>query len=445
MSALTRLALALNDFSERWIPSALAISCILTFVAIGMAFALTDAGPLKILNSWGGGVWVLLEFAMQMTLIMISGSLLAESPALRRGLDALAGVPRTPRGAVVWLAFLSMALCWVHWGLGLIGSAFLARRIALRQPRVHYPLLVAVAYWGMGASWHGGLSGSATLLMATPKHFMESTVGLIPLSQTTFSSLNLALVAVSFVMAVALAWALYPDASHARPVDAEALKSFQDLPKVQASQARTLSAIVERSWACNGALGLLGLGWLALDYSANGFTLTFNKINLFFISIAFLSYPNPGALAAASERAAGYAHGIILQYPLYAGVFGLIKGCGLDVKLGQFFVSLGGAEGFPLVVYTYSAILNYFIPSGGSKWTVEAPYLLEAAKTLDVKFSTVVLAYAWGDMLTDLIQPFFCLPLLAIAKVEFREILGYEMIALVAWAALGVVAFGFLA
>lgn len=445
MPALTRLALALNAFSERWIPSALAISCLLTFVAFGMAFTLTDAGPLKVLNAWGGGVWALLEFAMQMTLIMISGSLLAESPALRRGLDALASVPRSPRGAVVWLAFLSMALCWVHWGLGLIGSAFLARRLALRQPKVHYPLLVAAAYWGMGASWHGGLSGSATLLVATPKHFLESTIGIIPLSQTTFSPLNLSLVAVSFVLAVALAWALYPSEKDVRHADPAALESFKDPAPPHLPAARTFSAKIERSWLCNGALGALGLAWLAQDAAVNGFTLTFNKINLLFISAAFLSYPNPGALAAASERAAGYAHGIILQYPLYAGVFGLIKGTGLDVTLGRFFVSLGGVEGFPLVVYGYSAILNYFIPSGGSKWAVEAPYLLEAAKTLGVPYSKVVLAYAWGDMLTDLLQPFFCLPLLAIAKVEFREILGYEMIAMVLWGALGVLVFGFLA
>lgn len=439
MPLLTRAALALNGFSQRWIPSAFAISGLLTGVVFALALLLTPATLSGCVEAWGSGVWALLEFAMQMCLIMVTGSLLAESPALRRGLDALARVPTTPRGAVVWLAFLSMSLCWLHWGLGLIASAFLARRLAARHPTAHYPLLVAVAYWGMGTVWHAGLSGSAPLLVATPKHFMEAKVGLIPLADTIFSPFNLALVAATFALMLALAWALYPE--EARGVDPKALESFAEPPPAPVPSGGSFSARLERSWALNGALGLLGLAWLALDASRAGPALTFNKLNLLFFSCALLAYPSPAAFSAAAERAASYVHGIIVQFPLYAGVYGVIKGAGLDALLAGWFVDLAGPRAFPLVMYWYSGVLNYFIPSGGSKWAVEAPYVLEAARTLDVPYAKVVLAYAWGDMLTDLLQPFFCLPLLAIAKVEFREILGYEMIAFLACGALGSAAF----
>lgn len=426
MPLLTRIALALNRFSERWIPSSLAIVAILTFLTFGMAAALTGAGPVKLVSAWGDGFWKLLEFSMQMSLMMVTGSLLAESPAMRRAFDALARVPRTPKGAVVWLAFLSMAICWLHWALGLIASAFLARRLAVRHPKVHYPLLVAVAYWGMGTIWHAGLSGSATLLIASPRHFMEPQIGVIPLSQTAFAPFNVALIAVTVLVMLGLAWAMYPR-------DGIITGDVAEEPPVRFKPGR--------GWLISGGLGLVGLAWIAQDLAANGFGVTFNKLNLLFLSLSLVLYPSPEEFTASAEKAVNYVHGIIVQYPMYAGIYGIIKGTGLDVLFGAWFVKFSTVETFPVIVYWYSAVLNYFIPSAGSKFAVEAPFVLEAAKTLGVPYAKIVLAYCWGDMVTDLIQPFFCLPLLAIAKVEFKEVLGYEMIAFIVCAFVGTVAF----
>lgn len=430
MPFLTRIAVALNRFAEKWLPSSLAIVGILTFVTFALAWGLTDKTPIQLVGAWGDGFWRLLEFAMQMSLMMVTGSLLAESPALRRGFDALARVPKTPRGAVVWLAFLSMAICYLHWALGLIASAFLARRLAVRHPKVHYPLLVAVAYWGMGTIWHAGLSGSATLLIATPKHFLESQVGVIPLSETAFAPFNLALILVTVVVMLGLAWALYPKEAHG--LAEKDLAELREAPV--AFKPKT-------NWLVSGGLGLVGLAWLAQDAAANGFGVTFNKLNLLFLSLSLVLYPSPEEFTASAEKAVNYVHGIIVQYPMYAGIYGIIKGAGLDVIFGSWFVSLSTAKTFPVVVYCYSAVFNYFIPSAGSKFAVEAPYILEAAKTLGVPYAKIVLAYCWGDMVTDLIQPFFCLPLLAIAKVDFKDVLGYEMIAMVVCASLGMTAF----
>jgi short-chain fatty acids transporter len=160
-----------------------------------------------------------------------------------------------------------------------------------------------------------------------------------------------------------------------------------------------------------------------------------------FLTAAVLLHGTPASLLAASEEAAGVLHGIVLQFPLYAGIYGIFKSTGLSDRIGEAFVAIASPRTFPAVVYWYSGLVNYFVPSGGSKWAIEAPYLLRAAKDLGVAPEKVVLAYAWGDMATDLIQPFWALPLLAVAKVEFKEILGFLLLAFFVYVPLVSVAF----
>nr|WP_279637254.1 TIGR00366 family protein [Corallococcus sicarius] len=161
-------------------------------------------------------------------------------------------------------------------------------------------------------------------------------------------------------------------------------------------------------------------GWRALNL---------NVVNFTFLVLAVLLHGTPARLLKASEEAASVLHGIVLQFPLYAGIYGIFKATGLTERIGELFVSLSTRETFPAIVYLYSGVVNYFVPSGGSKWAIEAPYLLEAASRLGVAPEKVVLAYAWGDMATDLIQPFWALPLLAVARLEFKDILGFLLVA----------------
>lgn len=433
----------MTAFSERFVPSPFVIACLLTGFTFLVAWAGAGKGPADCARFWGDGLWSLLEFAMQMCLILVTGSILADARVVGAGLDRLAAVPRTPRGAVVWMAAASMALCWLHWGLGIVASAFLARRIAGSKPETDYRLLVAVSYFGMGAVWHAGLSGSAPLLVATPKHFLEDRIGLIPLSATIFSPFNLALTAAVVALLCAYAWWVYPERAEDRLLlGPEALARLEPPPPPQPPKPPTAWLdLLENSRWVTLALGLLGLAWLGLDWARGGLHLTFNKMNLLFLSLGLLLHDSPSSFSAAAERAGPLTWGIIVQYPLYAGIYGLIKGSGLDVLAGRWFVSIAGPKTYPVIIYWYSGLLNYFIPSGGAKWAVEAPYILEAAKTLGVPYEKMVLAYAWGDMVTDLIQPFFCLPLLAVAKIDFKEILGYEAVAFGLCAALGSAAF----
>ncbi|OGS05644.1 MAG: hypothetical protein A3G41_05540 [Elusimicrobia bacterium RIFCSPLOWO2_12_FULL_59_9] len=443
---MVRLALKLTAWTEKYVPSALVIACLLSAAAFVLAMGLAGKSLSQCIGYWGDGFWALSTFGMQMCLILMTGSLIASSPWAQGRLDRLAGIPKTPRAAVVTLAAASLALAWLHWGVGLIASAFLVRSFVRRHPRVDYRLLVAVAYLGLGAVWHAGLSGSAPLLVATPNHFLAEQIGLVPLSQTTFSAFNLALTAVTALSLLAAAYLLYPERQEdAVTAPEDALNHFAQAERAEpiaGAPSRWLK-FWEQSYAVNAAIGLAGALWIIRDIRLNGMALTIDKVNFFFLILSFLLYPNPTAFSRSAEKASGYVHGIIIQFPIYAGIFGVIKGSGLDRIIGSWFVAVSTKECFPLVVYWYSGLLNYFIPSGGSKWAIEAPYILEASRSLGVPFSKTVLAYAWGDMVTDMIQPFWCLPLLAVARLEFKDILGYELIVFLLCALIGSAAFLF--
>ncbi|MGZ3458999.1 MAG: short-chain fatty acid transporter [Archangium sp.] len=427
METLVRMAEALGRFSARFVPSSFAIAVLLTLLTLGLALGWAEAPPARVLEAWGGGFWELLTFSMQMALVMFTGYLLALTHPVRSLLERLAGLARGPRGAVVLMAAVSMGLAYINWGLSLVASAMLVRFVARRQPEVDYRLLVACAYFGLGATWHAGLSASAPLLVATPGHFLEKQLGVIPIDRTLFSTFNLVLLVVVVGVLTLMAWALHPPPGRAVRVDPAILEQLQDFEPPVRPAEKSPAVWLDYSPLLNVVFGALGLLWFGRHLWLNGGwkALNLNVVNFLFLTLAVLLHGTPARLLKASEEAAGVLHGIVLQFPLYAGIYGIFKATGLTDRIGQLFVSLSNAHTFPAIVYLYSGVVNYFVPSGGSKWAIEAPYLLEAARTLGVVPEKVVLAYAWGDMATDLIQPFWALPLLAVARLDFKDILGF--------------------
>ncbi len=259
---LPRLADALARLSARWVPDAFSIAALLTLVALALGLTVGGASPAECALAWGGGVWALLSFAMQIALVIFAGYVLAVSPPVARGLDALARVPRGPRSAVAWTAFLSMALCWLNWGVGLIASAMLVRAIARARPDTDYRLLVAVAYLGMGTTWHGGPSGSVPLLFATPGNFMIKdglVAGLIPLAETIFTAANLGLMLVVVVVLTGFAALLHPGRERTLSVSPETLAALVAFdPPARPLAPSPADRIMHGPWL-NGALGVLGL------------------------------------------------------------------------------------------------------------------------------------------------------------------------------------------
>jgi short-chain fatty acids transporter len=322
-----------------------------------------------------------------------------------------------------------------------VGCAMFVRHVARAQRRVDYRLLVAAAYFGMGATWHSGLSASAPLLVATPGHFLESRIGLIPITRTIFHPFNLALTALVVALLAALAAALHPrdeDAVCVDPATLDALGRF--IPPAHPG-TRGLATFIDHTYWLNFVIGITGVAWLAWHFATRGFALTLDVLNFAFLMLGILLHRNPASLLAAAEQGATLLAGVVLQFPFYAGMYGVIQGTGLSTAIGAWIADAANPRAFPLLLYWYSGIVNYFVPSGGSKWAIEAPYLVDAAERLGIGVDQVVVAYAWGDMATDLIQPFWALPLLAAARLDFRDIMGYATLVFLVYAALVSVAF----
>ena len=414
-------------------PSAFSIAAGLTLIVFLAGWLAGGTSLLNCVRYWGDGFWVLLEFGMQMCLMLVAGYLLASSPLVKRLLDLLTSLFHTPRNAIAGLALLSMALSWINWALGIVGGAVLARLLARRVPQLDLRLIVAVAYLGLGCTWHAGLSASAPLLVATPGHFLEAEIGLIPTELTIFHPFNLLLTVAVVISLTFLVWqlarwtTLSPEQALAQRAGLGNAESARPAPAP--SQKRlSLASVLDRGYWLNGLLGACGLTWVVTTWLDNQLQVTFNSINFLLLFLAIALHPSPDSVGRSAKEAVTFVHGIILQFPFYAGMFGIIKGTGLSEILGNAFVSIASARTLPLLVYWYSGIVNYFVPSGGSKWAIEAPYLVAAAENLGVPINQVVLAYAWGDMATNLLHPFWALPLITATGLEFREILGYGIV-----------------
>lgn len=440
MNFLSRLALALNNWTARWVPGSFSIVILLTLVTVFLALLLTDHPLTDCIRFWGDGFWELLTFAMQMTLIMMTGYIVVVSPAVNAFLRWCSRIPKNANAAIAFTALGSMLLAWFNWGLGIIGSAVLVKYMAKQHPDSDYRLLVAVAYFGLGCTWHAGLSASAPILVATPNHFMAKEMGVIPLTETIFYPFNLFLTAVVLVVMTVVAVLLHPrNVEQRKLVDPQKLGKFGvfTVPEPETKEKLTFADFLDYRYALNLVVGLMGLYWLFDFFRTEGIEkISINTVNFLFLTIGILLHRSPASVLKAAAESAGFLYNIVLQFPFYSGVYGIIKGTGLSDVIGAAFVKIAGAKTLPLIIYWYSGIVNYFVPSGGSKWAVEAPYVVKAAASLGVAYDQIVISYAWGDMMTDLLQPFWAIPLLTAAGIEFKEILGYEMIAFLLYASL---------
>ncbi len=408
----------------QWVPNSFVIACLLTLVTFALVMAVAHKTPIEAERYWAKGFWELLELTMQLALIVLTGYIVAVSPPMSRLLEYVAGLATTDRAAVALMGLVSMAAAWLHWGLGLIAGPIFLGFVIRRHPRLDYRLAVAAGYLGSTCTWHAGLSGSAPLLMATPRNFMEAQVGLVPVSATTFAPFNLGLTAIVVCVMTATLLRLYPRAADLRTVD-DVVGSDERTDVDADPHALAAGPGIERRYALNLVMGVLGATALWSLYVEGGSRVSLNVLNFAFLFLALLLHPSPERFTRAAARGAGYLHGIVIQFPFYAGIYGLIRYSGFAEIIVRGFTSIASARTFPVIVYWYSGLLSFFIPSGGSKWAVEAPYVMAAAKALGVPASHAILAYAWGDMSTHFLQPFWAIPLLAIARVEFKDIIGY--------------------
>ena len=434
LASLGNLGERLSTFTQRWIPDSWVVCMVLTIVAILLAMVGAGASLNESVLAWGGGMWALLELAMQFSVAMIAAHACVSSPPVFRLLDRLAGLPdpNRPLQAIVLVGTYSMLTGYVNWALSIVASALFVPFVARRNPRADIRVLIAGAYLGIGTVWHGGLSGSAPLILATPGNpLIAPATGppvidrLVPVTESLFNPFNLTYVVVIFVVALATVVALHPRGAPRTLTDEQITRIMPTLPEPAASDtpAGTLESF--RGWIILAAVLIgypLGHSMITRGFGA---TWTINAYNAVFLVAALLLQGRPSHLVRAFSNGARTASGIILQFPFYAGIFGVINSTELGGWLGGLFVRVATPETYPLVVYFYSGFMNLFVPSAGSKWLIEAPYLLPAAAELGVSVTTTVLAYAYGDSTTNLIQPFWAIPILTVTGLRFGDVLGY--------------------
>lgn len=418
---------------QQYLPSPFVFCTFLTLAVYAAAMVLGGQSPLEAAGFWGNGMWSLLGFSMQMALVLVTGHVLAKAPVVSNFLDRLAARVRSPRMAIAAVTLVALVGCWLNWGFGLIVGAVFAKSLARQVKGVDYPLLVASAYSGF-LIWHGGLSGSIPLALATEGADLarisgETIQAAVPASQTLFSSFNLVIVAGLLIGLPLLNMAMIPR----NPVIADPARLHEPQPALP-PQNTWAQKIDDSRWL---ALLLVAMGAIYLygHFSGKGFNLGLNIVIALFLFAGILAHGTLERYARGIEDSARGIAGIVLLFPFYGGIMGLMMGASeggssLAAQLTQTFISISNAETFPVLAFFSAGLVNVFVPSGGGQWAVQGPIMLPAGLELGVPPVISAMAIAWGDAWTNMIQPFWALPLLGIVGLDARAIMGYCLMAL---------------
>jgi short-chain fatty acids transporter len=450
LSLLRRLGERCSDLSEEYIPDPYVIAILLTFIASGAGLA-TGAGPRETLGAWNRGVWTLLPFMASIAVLLMAGDAIAKSPKFTAQLEKLARIPNSQFTAVWFVGFVAMAAALVSWAIGLIVGAIMAKRVAYecreKDIKVHYPLLAAAGYTSL-MIYHGGLTSSVGLMMGDPSlipaawdsQFRQT----IPLSETIGSTANIVTTGALLIVIPVVMGLLHPNEGISqlpRPdfkeIDAivtESKDNTEPGPAVATDGGRQRvadrlndSRIIGLSIALFPAYFVLDAWVLTPGGISN---LTLNSINALFITIAVLLWIRPMALVDQMKQSVGNISGVIFQFPFYAGIAGILTGTGLATLIVEFVGGFATPMTWPVIGVLVAGFVNIFIPSGGGQWVAMGPIMLEITQQMGMEPADAVLIEMLGDQLTNMIQPFWAIPLLAIANLRARDIIGYTTVAM---------------
>ncbi|WP_413378084.1 short-chain fatty acid transporter [Alkalihalobacillus sp. 1P02AB] len=408
------------------------IAFIFTIFVFVLSVTLTESTPVDIMVYWGDGFWNLLAFTMQMALIVITGYILANTPIIKSVLTRLALFAHTPGQAIILVTLVAMFACMINYGFGLVIGGLIAQHVVKVVPKVDYRILIASAYSGI-LVWHGGLSGSIPLTIATPGHFLEEQMGVIPISETLLSPYNIFIMLCLVITLPIVNYLILKSTDINHTIDPTILKSFHNHNEEAATTSvleRTPSEWIENSKLLPLLIGGVGLVFVIYYFFQNGLDLNINIVNFSFLFLGILLHKTPRRYLSVLSDATKNAGGIIIQFPFYAGIMAMIVGSGLSDKLAVWFISISTDFTFPLFTFLSAGLINVFVPSGGGQWAIQGPIVIQTAVELGVEPAKIAMAVAWGDAWTTVIQPFWALPLLAIAGLKVRDIMGFCIIIL---------------
>lgn len=431
---IARLALRATRWTQKWMPDAF-IFAMLATVVVAVAAFFVDPGvrahPLKLATAWGHGFWSLLTFSMQASLTIVTGTALATTPLARKLIIWIAERVHSRPSAVSTVAVCSMVAGYVNWPFGLIFAAILSKEFARRIPKVDYRAMGACSFMCMGSIWALGLSSSAALFMATPGSMPEALVklvgGLVPLTDTIFLWQSIASTIIEMVVVAIVAYKFTPPAHAA--VTAEDLGVDLNEKIERSNMHSRPGEYLEYSPLLTISFSVISFAYIINSFASKGMSaLDLNMVNFIFLIGALLLHWRPVHFMHAMRDGTPAIWGVVLQFPFYAGIFGLIVGTDVSSALATFFINISNEYVYPVIVAIYSLILGIAVPSGGSKWVIEAPYLIEAAQHYHMHVGWLVSIYNMGEAMANLLQPFWMLPVLGMMHLKARDVMGFTFI-----------------
>jgi short-chain fatty acids transporter len=448
LTPVQKLGEAIADRVERWMPSPFLFAILLTYVAATAAFFSEGSAVTEIALSWYDGFWNLLQFAMQMVIILVTANVVAYHPGVRKLILALVRLPKNGRQAVVLIGVGSMLTGWISWGLGLIFGAILVREMGKRAARdgipIHYPLLAVAGYMGMSLTWGWGLSSSAGLLQATDGNALMQlgfVDRVIPATEWVFHSYPLILTALALVYASIMLYLLCPPNENCRGIE-RYVHLHDDAPdgapepettpieqtKNALDQKPSLADRIDNSAILGGIIALTGLVLFARAFITQGLgALDLNVLNFGFLMVGLLLFTSPSKYLGEFYEAVRGSAGVILLFPFYAGIVGIMTGTGLVDTMTESLLSIATPATFPVIAWITGGALNVFVPSAGGEWAIIGGPMMLASAELGIPYGQTIAAYAVGDAHTNLFNPFWAIPLLAITGLRARDMFGYAI------------------
>lgn len=417
---LSSIADRVSKGVQRYLPDAFVIAVLLTLFVFIVGFFTNPAEPITLFKSFGDGFWTYLAFTMQMVLLLMTGMVLAAVPFVRKGLESLSALANTPNKAYILTFVVTAIAYYINWGLAVVVGAILVREIGKRNQKAHFPLLVAAAY-SPTVLYTAGLSSSIGLTVATEDHFLADMMGVIPTSDTIFAPSTIIIFAVLFVTMPIFICFMAPK-TNIKPYLANEKNDKKQSKEPET--ADTPAQKLERTPVLGITIGAIGLIYVVSEFM-NGRDLDLNIINLLFLSLGLILHGSLGQFGEAFKEASTSTSPIILQFPFYAGIIAVLASSGLGQMIIDGMISVANKETFDIFTYWTAGIVNMLAPSGGGQWALQGPLQVPAGMELGVEPATIAMAVGWGDAWTNLIQPFWALPILSVVGLHIRHIMGY--------------------
>jgi short-chain fatty acids transporter len=407
---------------KNYLPNSYALAIVLTLVVFIWGVAVTDTSVLKMVEIWNGGLYANLTFILQMCLLMLYGQTLGIAPFVGRMIKRVSRIPKGRVQAVSMTFFIAYFATFLNWGLGLAIAAMVARDVAIENKgsKLDFGMLVAAAYIGCQLP---GLSSAIPLIVATDGHFLQEVIGIVPMSQTMFAGWNIIAMIVTLLAIAVTLVVMIPKPENSKEADVT-LFAEEESVSVEGTP-HTVAERLEASVALQLLVCAIGVAALVIFYGREGLGMSINTVNLTFMILGMIFHRTPRNYLKAISISIKSTAGIVFLFPLYFGIMAMMRNSGLAAIITTSIVSFSSASTLPVFTFLSAGLVNLFVPSGGGQWAVQGPLVVDAAKVLGADMGRVIMGVCWGDLWTNLIQPFWAIPVLAIAKLDVKDVMGY--------------------